>query len=105
MPNQAHFIAVIESIFISGILMEYTLLSVPYDDPRVLKDLHLLAFAPMTGEAYPFGQGLLPVYQMALKDIGRSDLLNGYRLVAHLEDSQVIILILIMSCQGLSSLK
>ncbi|ELU02554.1 hypothetical protein CAPTEDRAFT_196735 [Capitella teleta] len=66
---------------------EYTLLSIPYENNPGLIDLHLLGLSPVTGLTFSFGYAQVPVYEFALKDIGKSGLLPGYRLVVHLEDS------------------
>ena len=77
------------SLLLATVSAEVILLSVPYDEQSDLVDLHLLAFVPMTGGAYPYGTALRYVLTIALRDIGQAGLLDGYRLVVHLEDSQV----------------
>jgi uncharacterized membrane protein YcgQ (UPF0703/DUF1980 family) len=54
-------------------------------------DLHIGALFPMTGSSgWLGGQGCQPAINMALKDVNSAhDLLSGYRLVLHYNDSKV----------------
>lgn len=97
LPVIGNFLTTFEMLFLLIALMgalplvsaEYTLLSVSYEENPDLIDLHLIALSPVTGSTFSFGYVQLPVYEFALKDIGKSGLLPGYRLVVHLEDSKV----------------
>ena len=55
-----------------------------------LTDLHLLGLNSFGGDEFPVGDAMLLMYRWALEDIGKiKDLLQGYRLVLHMGDSQV----------------
>ena len=66
--------------------------------PRVpgLKDLHLIGLMPITGDIYPVGVAMAPMVPLAMADIGtRTNLLPGYRLIIHMADTQVHMLLLL----------
>ena len=56
-----------------------------------LTDLHIGGLFPISGEGgWQGGQGCLPAAEMALNDVNdKADLLAGYRLVLHWNDSEV----------------
>ena len=70
--------------------MDYTTLySRPLEDSN-LTDLHLIALIPMTGDVWPGGPSQLPLMEWALKQVGEhTDMLEGYRMVVHVMDTQV----------------
>lgn len=70
-----------------------------YSDGRRDNDLHIGGIFPMEGEGgWQGGQACKPAAELALADVNaRSDLLSGFKLLLHSNDSKVNCLILILS--------
>ena len=71
------------------LLITVLLQSLPLCPAQTPKELHIMGFFDFSG-GWPAGVGCYPAAVMALEDInGRSDILAGYRLVMHMNDTKV----------------
>jgi hypothetical protein len=59
------------------------------EEAEDLVDLHFIGLVPVTGTSYSFGGAQIPVYEMAARDVVNAGVLDGYRLILHMEDTKV----------------
>ena len=54
------------------------------------KDLHLIVLLPLSGDVFPVGKAFVPALRWAVDTVhATEDVLPGYRLVMHVDDSVV----------------